>query len=320
MPRRPAEPPPRALAGPVRLGDADALGLARGELSTQRWRRFDRGVRVHRSLDATDPMVRIRALTTWLPAWASLGGWAALRWQGVTALDGRTGPDGATLLPILVHVGPDRHLRQRAGLIVDRSILAPDDLTEVRGIPVTTATRAVFDVMCRLGAEEGVVAGDAAWARRLTSGPELAAYIDARPRARGVPAARVAAALLSPFAKSCPESRLRYVWVAGAGLPAPQVNRGLADRHGYFVGEPDLLDTAAGLVGEYDGSYHRSLAQQTADNAREEALEGLNLTVVRATAVDLWLQRPRLVHRILDGHARGHARDRTRDGWWLQVR
>ncbi len=85
------------------------------------------------------------------------------------------------------------------------------------------------------------------------------------------------------------------------------MNGGLAGRQGYFVGEPDLLDADAGLVGEYDGAYHRSLAQQTADNAREEALEQLNLTVVRATAVDLWSQRQRLVQRILDGHARGHA-------------
>ena len=175
--------------------------------------------------------------------------------------------------------------------------------------------------MCRLGAEEGVVAGDAAWARRLTSGHELAAYVDTRPRARGVPAARVAAPLLSPYAKSGPESRLRYVWVTGAGLPVPEVNRGVADRQACFVGEPDLLDTDAGLVGaSTTARTTRSLAQQTADNAREEALERLNLTVVRATAVDLWSQRTRLIERIVDGHARGRARDRSRDGWWLQVR
>lgn len=312
-------PPPSALGRPVRLTDAESLGLTREELSTRRWHRFDRGVRVHESADATDPLVRLAATSAWLPEWVVLGGWAALRWQGVVPLDGRTGRSGGALLPILVHVGPDRHLRSRAGLVVDRTVLAPSDVIKVRGRWVTTATRTVFDEMCRGGTEHGMVVGDATWAGGRTTGPEVVDYVAGHPRARGVPAARAAASLLSPHVKSAPESRLRYVWVVLAGLPVPEVNRGLTDGDGVFAGEPDLLDLDAGLVGEYDGADHRTLARHTADNAREEGLEHLNLTVVHATSVDLWSRRPQLVARLLDGHARGHARDRTRDSWGVRV-
>jgi hypothetical protein len=320
VPRRPTQPPRRALSGPVRLGDAPVLGLTRHELSSARWQRPGRGVRLHQSLDATDPVLRIAALFAWLPEWAVLGGWASLRAQGVAFLDGRTGPGGRTLLPILVHIGPNRHLRPREGLIVDRSLLAPSDVVEVGGRQVTSGTRAVFDEMCRGGVEHGMVVGDAAWACRRTTGPDVVDYVTARPGARGVPAARAAAVLLSPYVKSATESRLRYVWVVEAGLPVPEVNRGLTDGDGFFVGEPDLLDLEAGLVGEYDGSDHRTLARHTADNAREEAFERLNLTVVRATSVDLWPRRAQLVARLLDGYTRGRARDRSRDAWGVRAR
>jgi hypothetical protein len=320
MPRRPRIPPAAALRGAVRLGEADALGVTRDELSSPRWHRFGPGVRAHGSLDPTDPDLRIAALLQGLPAGAVLGGWASLHLQRVPWQDGRTGLGGAKLRPFLVHVGPTGHLRQRLGLVVDRSRLPDADVVEVRGTKATAVTRAVFDEMCRGGVEDGMVAGDAACAVRLTSRDEMMSYVAAHPRARGIPAARRAAALLSPYVRSAPESRLRYVWVVEAGLPPPEVNIALADARGIVLGEPDLLDREAGLVGEYDGADHRTLARHTADNAREEGFERNNLTVVRATSVDLWPRRRALVSRVLDGRARGLARDRTRDGWWIQVR
>jgi len=79
------------------------------------------------------------------------------------------------------------------------------------------------------------------------------------------------------------------------------------------VGEPDLLDVEAATVGEYDGSQHRELRQHTSDNVREEGFERLNLTVVRATALDLWPHRAQLLGRLRDGWQRGDRRDRSRD-------
>ena len=143
--------------------------------------------------------------------------------------------------------------------------------------------------------------------------------IDRSRRARGIPAARLAIPLLDGAARSGPGSRFRYVWVVQAGLPPPLVNRGV-DHQGFLAGVADLLDVEAAMVGEYDGAQHRELAHHTADNAREEGLEALNLTVVRATAMDLWPGRRRLVQRLRDGHRRGSTRDRTRDAFGLLLR
>ena len=110
---------------------------------------------------------------------------------------------------------------------------------------------------------------------------------------------------------------MRWVWVMEAGLPIPLVNRSICDGEGTLLGEPDLLDDEAGLVGEFDGSGHREIRQHTADNIREEFFENLGLEVVRATSIDLWQRRPELVQRIQAKYARGLARDRSRDGFFV---
>lgn len=125
--------------------------------------------------------------------------------------------------------------------------------------------------------------------------------------------------LADPRAASFPESRLRYVWVVEAGLPVPLVNVTLTDTDGHRLGDPDLLDIEAALVGEYDGAHHRALDSHTRDNAREEGFELRNLVVVRATSIDLWPRRPLLVRRLEDGYRRGLARDRARDAFGLRV-
>ena len=98
----------------------------------------------------------------------------------------------------------------------------------------------------------------------------------------------------------------------------PLVNPSVVDRQGSFVARTDLLDPQSGMVGEYDGAHHRELARHTADNVREEDLERLNLTVARATALDLWAHRDRLVARLRETHRRSSQRDRTRDAWGLR--
>ena len=93
------------------------------------------------------------------------------------------------------------------------------------------------------------------------------------------------------------------------------MNAVIADPDGVVLGRADLLDDEAAMVGEYDGGGHRELRRHTADNAREESFEDLNLTVARATAIDLWPRRRALVQRLARRHASGLARDRRRDRW-----
>jgi hypothetical protein len=263
-------------------------------------------------------MTRIQAVAELMPPGAVIGGWAALHLHGVGDLDGRTGPGGRTLLPVRVCIGPVGGMRQRTGIETDRAVLLPEDVTEVHGVAVTTAVRSCIDIMRIHGVEEGVVAGDAAGRLRVAAPEEISGYVASHPGMKGIPAARTAAALLDPRAESCPESRLRVVWVLEAGLPVPEVNVDVVDEDGFLLGRADLFDPDAAMAGEYDGSVHRDMAQHTADNAREEGFERHNAVVVRATSIDLWPRRPQLVRRILAAHADGMARDRSRDRWGLR--
>jgi hypothetical protein len=114
----------------------------------------------------------------------------------------------------------------------------------------------------------------------------------------GVPVARAVVELCDPRARSAGESRLRYIWIVEAGLPRPEVNPLVVDALGTVVAMTDLLDTGAGLAGEYDGSTHRELEEHTSDNAREEDLEALGLVVVRATSINVGPKRLDLVRRL----------------------
>jgi hypothetical protein len=273
-----------------------------------------------RSLDQAllasgDARIRLAAARRLVPCDVPLGGWAALAWLGVTALDGRTGPGGATLLPVPVCTGPAGRLRRRPGLAIDRSTLMAVDVVEHDGALATTAERSCLDVMRFFGAEEGLVAADAAVRAGLTTREHLAEALNRMSGLKGVPQARIAVPLVDGRAESGPESRLRYIWVVEAGLPVPLVNPVVVDRDGRFVARADLLDPEAATVGEHDGAHHRDLRQHTADNVREEDLEGLNLEVTRSTALDLWPHRPRLVARLTAARRRGICRDRSKDAW-----
>jgi hypothetical protein len=309
--------PDWAVQRPIGLETARHLGLTRHELSGPLWQPLGRGVRGWCGLDPMDAMTRIHLLAAQLPAGVAIGGWAALLVRGALELDGTTGP-GSRPQPVLVHVWPHGRVRPRAGIIVDRSALSASDVGEVDGLLVTSSIRACFDIMCRDGVEEGLVAADIAARMTGLQPDELARYVVAQRGVAGVPKARLCAPLVDPRAASGPESRLRYVWLVEAGLPRPLVNVAVVDEWGRLLGMPDLLDDAAGLVVEYDGGYHRALRQHTSDNAREEGFERAGLIVVRATAIDLWPRRAELVRRLRDAHARGLARDRGRDRWGLR--
>jgi hypothetical protein len=269
--------------------------------------------------DRLDAMTRIEAVVAWMPHGAVLGGWAALHWAGVGNLDGRTGPGASRDLPISVCLGPVGRVRRPPTVDLDRSTILDVDLTDCRGVGITTPARSCLDVARRFGPEEGLVVTDAALRAGLVTRADLDDAVSRLVRIKAVPAARLVASLADPGAESAPESRLRYVWVVEAGLPAPRVNPVVLGRDGSFLGRSDLLDEEAGLVGEYDGEDHRMLDRHTADNVREEGFEAANLVVTRVTAIDLWPQRRRLVRRLVERRAAGMARDRSRDSWVLPL-
>jgi hypothetical protein len=82
------------------------------------------------------------------------------------------------------------------------------------------------------------------------------------------------------------ESVLRLLWV-DANLPSPLVNASIFDQRGRFVARPDLLDPTSGLIGEYNGAWHKLGAQPRRDRARERAIERLGFKVVNIGASDM---------------------------------
>jgi hypothetical protein len=102
-------------------------------------------------------------------------------------------------------------------------------------------------------------------------------------------------------------------WVLAAALPVPEVNVDV-ESGGRFLGRPDLLDTEAGLVLEYDGAHHRGIRQHTEDNAREERLERAGLRVIRFTHLDL-ADEATCVRRLRLERSRRLGRDRSRETW-----
>ncbi len=137
-------------------------------------------------LTSSDTGVRLAAARRLVPCDVPLGGWAALAWLGVTALDGRTGPGGSTL--VLSRSAPGRWDAARTGLAVDRSTLMAVDIVEHDGALATTAERSCLDVMRFFGAEEGLVAADAAVRAGLTTRERLAEALNRMVGLQGRPA------------------------------------------------------------------------------------------------------------------------------------
>ncbi len=316
--RPPFELPRELLSHPRTRQELLQAGVTWRDLAGPLWTSVQPGVHLWLPPDRLEDVTRIEAVVAWMPEEAVLGGWAALRWAGVQAIDGRSGPGAQHDLPVPVCIGPAGRVRRPPGVDLDRSTILDIDLCERNGVRITTPARSCLDVARRCGPEEGLVATDAALRAGLVTRAQLADALSRLVRIKAVPAARLVVTLADPGAESAPESRFRYVWVVLAGLPRPLVNPVILGSGGAFLGRADLLDDAAGMVGEYDGAQHREIDAHTADNVREEGFEGTNLLVTRATAIDLWPQRAQLVQRLVRRHAWGMSRDRSRDSWIVQ--
>jgi len=183
--------------------------------------------------------------------------------------------------------------RRLADIHAHRRSLPESDVTETRGIRVTTPVRTLVDIAPRLGrpALEAVI--NEADKRDLVDPEQLRAEIDARKGQRG---ARVLRRLLDHHALVLTDSELERLFVPiaqRAGLPQPETQAWL---QGFRV---DFYFRELGLVAETDGlRYHRTPAQQARDRVRDQALTAAGLTVLRFTHAQVKYE-PGYVERIL---------------------
>lgn len=284
-----------------------------------------RGVYVPTASDPTSPDGRIAVVAARLKDGFAVGGWAAARLHErtlhhsgqLTVFDGRL-PEmdagGRREQPVLICTARDHRLRSIAGARLFRSDLAPGEVVELEGVPVTSALRTAFDLGRLWPRTSAVVALDRLQSVGLVRADDLSELIADRPGWRGVERARRALTLSDDGAESPRETMVRLLWMA-ARLPRPLCNPVVTGPGGEFLGRVDLLDDVAGLVAEYDGADHAGAARRHGDAVRQERLEDAGLVVVRVNDPDIATAQGRraLQQRLLRARARalGWQRPRT---------
>jgi hypothetical protein len=266
-PWQPYVEPSDDLVAPRRVDPTGVAGPTKRQAAGRRWRQSVPGMYVPAEVDSERAEQRILEQSHRIRRWGAVTGWAALRWRGAAYFDGR-GPLG-DLLPVPLVVGR-QHVAADPRVSIDQSQLAPGERLWIRGVPVTTVQRALFDVLRReRSLRSGVVAMDMAAAARLISVDLMRAYVLHRFAWTGVPRSRRVLALASNESASPQETLMRLVWVLDAGLDEPLCNRPVFSLDGRLLGYPDLFDPSTGTAGEYDGAHHREPTQRRRDIDRE---------------------------------------------------
>jgi hypothetical protein len=205
----------------------------------------------------------------------------------LTMLDDHRGPPELTL--VRPPGTPAAHVRgwHAAGL-------RPDHRLRLHGLPVTTRARTVADLARRLPRPAGVVLVDAA----LGDAVDRSAVLEVLSRCTGWPGTAQAVSTVL-FADGRAESALESlarVWLADAGLPAPDLQTAFCDAcNGRFLARVDFFWPQHRTVCEVDGRAKYSepgdVTKRAKDDepgnalwrakVREDALRDLGLEVVR---------------------------------------
>jgi very-short-patch-repair endonuclease len=262
-------------ARPFRGSVAVAAGLVTpGVLRGPRFRRLFPDVYVGARVEV-DLALRARAAHLLVEGRGVVGGYAAAELLGASC-----GPDDAPVDIVL----PGGAYRQRPGLVVHRGLLAPDEVTTVDGVAVTTAVRTGYDLARAGPLREAVVALDTL--SHVHRFPPRA-VLDLRLHhlgARGSAQLAAAVRLADPRAQSPMESRIRLAIVFD-GLPVPVLQHPV----GPFV--LDLAYPAVRLAIEYDGEAHRGQERALRDLDRQAYLTDAGWKVLRFTAAQV-VHRP----------------------------
>lgn len=252
--------------GIVDLPDLIALGIARSTVAL--WARSGRLHRIHRGVYSVLPPPLLTDEGRWLAAVRACGPGAALSHASAAQLHWLIDRDDRYRIHVSV---PDRRRRHVPGVIVHRpASLPPTDITVRSGIPVTKATRTVWDVAASLSPKPAKRAFERARSRDRLDQRRIRELLAADPRHRGAGRLRellAGSTLPLSVVRSWLEDLLVNV-CSERGLPMPAVNAP-------FLGfEIDFLWERERFAVEADGGDHVG-EQRDRDNARD-------LTVGRA--------------------------------------
>jgi hypothetical protein len=164
------------------------------------------------------------------------------------------------------------------------SALKPDEVTNVKGITVTTVARTLLDLATVLKRRPLERVVNEAEVRRYADPVGLPALLDRYPRRRGTAAIReilAQARVGATVTRSELEERfLRFL--ANWGLPRPELNASIAVRGGFV--EADCVWRVSRLIAELDGrAVHGTAAAFERDRARDRAVGAAGWRVIRIT-------------------------------------
>lgn len=246
--------------------------LARGDLSSYELRRWHQAIlRDVYVRKPWAPTLRDRTVAAWL--WSQRRG--VIAGAAASALHGAPWVDATAPVEMIWNNG-----RPPAGLVVRNEALAPDEVTHVAGIPVTTLARTAFDLGRHLPRDAAVARLDALkWATPFAT-KDVLQLADRYPGARGLKSLRTALPLVDGGAESPKETWLRLLCV-DAGLPQPATQLPVLESRGRRLRTLDMGWEKFMVGAEYDGDQHRTDRAQYAKDVRvKRKLAQLNWKVI----------------------------------------
>ncbi|HVV35313.1 MAG TPA: hypothetical protein VHC63_01835 [Acidimicrobiales bacterium] len=216
---------------------------------------------------------------------------------------------GFELRPIHVtHNRPQLIVPIDARSVYHRSRLWPEHhRLLLNDLPVVSPTRALFDK-----ANEGKIHElrlerviNNAWARRLTSGADLAAMsAEWCKRGRNGTVFMRAYLVRHPIDWQPPESNLegRFLQlIVDAGFPEPRKQRDVGD-HAAWIGRVDFTDPDLPLIGEIQSDlFHTAPLDRESDAKRIERLNAAGFHVEQFKEFDVWHDRNAVIEQWRNG-------------------
>lgn len=170
------------------------------------------------------------------------------------------------------------------GIVLHSDTLAPDEITTVRGIPVTTPVRTAFDLGRRYGRTLAVIRVDALLQSTNLKLADIDALIDRHRGVRGIVQLREVLALADDGAESPQETRTRLL-LTGAGLRPRRTQIDVFNPFGDHVRRIDMGWPTWKVGVEYDGEQHWTDPVIRARDIDQQAeLQALAWRIIRVSA------------------------------------
>lgn len=195
---------------------------------------------------------------------------------------------------------PGRSTHRHDGIQVHRSVnLAPEDITIVDGIPVTTPARTLLDLAAVIPARGLEHALDQAEILRVFDLNELLGQLERNPMHQG--AGRLRAALSRyEIGAALTDSELEEAFVAfcpAYGFPLPELHGAIDPGDGGVLLRPDAVWRGQRVAVEVDGErFHRTRRAFHEDRMRDQRLVAAGWRVIRTT----WPQLSERPHELAD--------------------